>query len=154
MRIPLTTARAGTAALITAALALGCGGGGGGGTPSTTTGPSSGVVAGSIGAIINITANGLNPADVRIEPTQRVRYVNQDTRPHEIQTNPHNFHTDCPPNNIRILNPGQSIDTEVFSAVKACGYHDHLLPDEQRYWGVIRVGTNDDNRGPVYSRGW
>jgi hypothetical protein len=38
--------------------------------------------------------------------------------------------------------------------VKACGYHDHLLPDDQRFWGLIKVGTNDDTRGPVYSKGW
>ena len=142
------------AALAAALIAAACGGGST--PPPTSTGnpvqPT--VVAGSIGATIAITAAGLNPADVRIEPTQRVRFVNNDTRPHQINTNPHNFHTDCPPNNTIVINPGQSIDTGIFSDVKACGYHDHLLPDTQSYWGTIRVGTNDDAKGPVYSRGW
>jgi hypothetical protein len=63
-------------------------------------------------------------------------------------------HTDCPANNVAIINPGQTVDTAIFTAIKACGYHDHLLPDEQTYWGVIKVGTDNDTRGPVYSRGW
>lgn len=155
MRRPSTHPLVLAVLLVTAAAAAACGGGGGGGG-TTTTAPttSSGVVPGSIGATVSLTATGANPADVRIEPTQRVRFINTDTRPHQIQTNPHNLHTDCPPNNVILLNPGQQVDTAVFNDVKACGYHDHLLPDEQRFWGTIRVGTNDDSKGPVYSRGW
>jgi len=111
-------------------------------------------VAGSIGATISLTANGASPLDVRIEATQRVRFINTDTRPHQLQTNPHNLHTDCPANNVRILNPGESVDTPVFGDARTCGYHDHLLPDEQKYWGVIRVGISDGEKGPVYSKGW
>jgi plastocyanin len=138
------------------ALAASACGGGGSSTPSgsgTPVAPTT-IVPGSIGATISITASGPVPSDVRIEPTQRVRFVNNDSRPHQIQTNPHNFHTDCPPNNVTVLNPGQTVDSAIFSDVKACGYHDHLLPDEQKYWGTIRVGTNSDDKGPVYSRGW
>ena len=123
--------------------------------PANTGNPNQpAVVAGSIGATITLTAAGLSATEVRIEPTQRVRFVNNDTRPHQINTNPHNFHTDCPPNNTIVINPGQTVDTAIFSEVKACGYHDHLLPDTQSYWGTIKVGTNDDSKGPVYSRGW
>lgn len=152
----LLTARfAGAFALSAAVAAASCGGGGssspsGTGTPTAPTT----VVPGSIGATITITAAGAAPLDVRIEPTQRVRFVNNDTRPHQINTNPHNFHTDCPSNNTVVLNPGQSFDTGLFNDTKACGYHNHLLPDDQKYWGLIRVGTNDDSKGPVYSKGW
>ena len=137
--------------LLVAAAAASCGGGGS--TPQAPTTPV-GVVAGSIGATISLTANGPVPNDVRIEPTQKVRIINNDTRPHQINTNPHNFHTDCPSNNTVVLNPGQQFDTANFNDVKACGYHNHLLPDDQKFWGVIRVGTNSDDKGPVYSRGW
>ena len=143
------------AAILTAAgAAIACGGGGGGTTPQNPVTPGGQVVAGSIGATITLRAAGAEPIDVRIEPTQRVRFVNGDTRPHQIQTNPHNFHTDCPSNNVIVINPGQSIDSAIFVDVKACGYHDHLLPEDQKYWGTIRVGTNDDAKGPVYSKGW
>jgi hypothetical protein len=152
MHKPSNTIIAMAIAVAGAAVAAACGGGGGGTTPPTT--PGGGVVSGSIGATISLTANGPVPADVRIEPTQRVRIVNNDSRPHQLNTNPHNLHTDCPANNSIVLNPGQSFDTGIFSEVKTCGYHDHLLPDEQKYWGVIRVGNSDGEKGPVYSKGW
>lgn len=133
-----------------AAVALACGGGGGGYTAPTPTEPTP---TGTIGATIHITATGVTPNDVEIEPGQRVRFVNDDTRPHQIQTNPHLFHTDCPPNNIAILQPGQSVETTAFTEVRGCGYHNHLLPDTAAYYGVIRVGT-EDRGGPVYSSGW
>lgn len=152
MRKPFSlTLKAGVLAFAAAGIAAACGGGGYSGTG---TNPNPGVVPGSIGATISLTANGAGPLEVRIEATQRVRFVNNDTRPHQLQTNPHTVHTDCPANNIIILNPGQSVDTAPFNDVKACGYHDHLLPDDQMFWGVIKVGTNDENKGPVYSRGW
>ncbi|MEX2273156.1 MAG: hypothetical protein WD690_16920 [Vicinamibacterales bacterium] len=151
MRAPSTISLAGAIAMTAAGLALACGGGAG--SPSGPSGPVP-VVAGSIGATISLTAAGASPIDVRIELTQKVRFVNNDTRPHEINTNPHNLHTDCPPNNSAIINPGQAFDTAIFTEIKACGYHNHLLPDNQSFWGLIRVGTNDDNKGPVYSKGW
>jgi hypothetical protein len=140
----------GAVAILVAAAAASCGGGYTAPTPTTPQG----VVAGSLGATISLTANGPVPSDVRIEVTQKVRIINNDTRPHQINTNPHNFHTDCAANNTVVLNPGQQFDTANFNDVKACGYHNHLLPDDQKFWGVIRVGTNSDDKGPVYSRGW
>jgi plastocyanin len=137
-----------TVAMVAAGLAIACGGGGGG--ANTPAGPAP---TQTIGATVHITANGLTPADVLIEPGQRVRFINDDTRPHQVQTNPHLVHTDCPANNIVILNPGQTADTGTFNDRKGCGYHDHLLPDTAVYYGLIRVGT-DEGKGPVYSRGW
>lgn len=138
------------ASIVAASVAIGCGGGGGGAATPTTPGTN---LQDTIGATIRINANGLVPADVSILPGQRVRFINDDTRPHQIQTNPHLFHTDCPANNIAILNPGQSVETGQFVESKGCGFHNHLLPDQQTYWGVIRVGSGDAP-GPVYSRGW
>lgn len=132
-------------------LAIACGGGGGGYTPPTAPGPNPATA--TLGATIHITATGTVPNDVTISSNQFVRFVNDDARPHQIQTNPHLLHTDCPPNNIAILNPGQSVDTTAFIESKGCGFHNHLLPDDQSFWGVIRVGTTA-GPGPVYSRGW
>jgi len=134
-------------ALVSAGAASACGGGGGGMTPTNPT------PANTLGATIHITATGVTPNDVTIAVGQHVRFVNDDTRPHQIQTNPHLFHTDCPPNNIAILGPGQSAETGTFGEAKGCGYHNHLLPDTASYYGVIRVGSGAAP-GPVYSRGW
>ena len=140
------------AALLAAFASLAACGGGGTSTPRSPAGTQ--VVAGSIGATISLTATGASPVEVRIEPTQRVRFINTDTRPHQIQTNPHNLHTDCPSSNVILLNPGQQVDSGIFNDVKTCGYHDHLLAEDQKFWGTIRVGPSDDAKGPVYSRGW
>lgn len=136
------------AATVAAALAAACGGGAGGG-PTGPAGPASG----TLGATVRLTSAGAVPKEVAISPGEFVRFINDDTRPHHIQTNPHLMHTDCPPNNIAILNPGQQADTRVFNERKGCGYHNHLLPDDRTFWGVIRVGTLED-AGPVYSRAW
>lgn len=136
-------------ALTSAGVAIACGGGGS--SYTAPAGPST--PSGALGATIHITATGVTPNDVSIAVGERVRFVNDDTRPHQIQTNPHLFHTDCPANNIAILNPGQSADTGAFEEAKGCGYHNHLLPDTQTYWGVIRVGAGG-TPGPVYSKGW
>ena len=140
--------------IVSSLLVVACGGGGGGGntTPTGPAGPS-GNTSGTLGATIRITANGAVPKDVSIVPGEFVRFINDDTRPHQIQTNPHLLHTDCPPNNLAILNPGQTADTARFIESKGCGFHNHLLPDDQTFWGVIRVGSTSDG-GPVYSRGW
>lgn len=134
----------------TALMVVACGGGGG--ASSAPTGPT-GSTSGTLGATVRLTATGAVPKEVSINPGEFVRYINEDTRPHQIQTNPHVMHSDCPPNNIAILNPGQQADTAAFTERKGCGYHNHLLPTDQMFWGLVRVGTAD-GAGPVYSRGW
>jgi plastocyanin len=61
----------------------GGGGGGGGGT---------GVSA----ATITITASGVSPSSVTIASGNRVTFVNNDTVVHEMASDPHPIHTDCP----------------------------------------------------------
>lgn len=142
-----------SSALAVALVVAACGGGGGGSTPAPT-GPSTTVQPGSLGAIITLTANGLSFQSVRIERTQRVRFINNDTVPHQIQTNPHLLHNECPANNVIVLNPGQQVETSDFNEIKTCGYHDHLNVDNTKFHGIIQVGTSDEYKGPIYSRGW
>src|SRR5690349_1239390 len=81
-----------------AALALHCGG-----SPS---GPS------SADATITITSSGVSPSEVRIKTWGHVRFVNQDTRPHAISSDPVQTHADCPGiNDVGFLNPGESRET-------------------------------------------
>jgi plastocyanin len=144
------------ASLLIAAIALtfvvgaACGGGsyGGGGNP---TGPGGGTSGGGIGATVTIKADGsLDPKEVRIAPGERVRFSNQDSRPHQPTSNPHLQHTDCPPANLNIMSPGQSMDTGVFERAMVCGIHDHQNPDATALQGTIRVGAAEGPGGPVY----
>ena len=118
-----------------------CGGGGDGGSGTPTT-PSPG--GGGTQHTITITSSGLDPREITINSGQVVRFVNNDTRAHEMLTTPHLMHTDCPPiNSVGNLSPGASRDTAALNTVRICGFHDHLNPDDTRFRGQINVGTQE-----------
>lgn len=67
-------------------------------------------------------------------------FVNQDQVNHEIASNPHPVHTDCPAiNQVDVLNPGQSKDTAAFTAARVCGYHDHGDSTNTNLQGTITI---------------
>jgi plastocyanin len=45
---------------------------------------------------ITITASGANPRNIQIALGTRVLFVNNDSRPHNMTSDPHPSHTDCP----------------------------------------------------------
>lgn len=104
----------------------GGGGGGGGGT-------------GTIAATITITASGTSPQSVTVAPGSRVTFVNNDSRPHEMNSDPHPAHTDCPAVNVGFIAAGQSGTTQNLNTVGACGYHDHNQPNVTSLQGTIRI---------------
>lgn len=121
-------------------------GGGSYGSPSSPTGPSS---SAAVGATVTLTANGVTNATPRIARGQRVRFTNNDSRPHQILTTPHGTHTDCPAlNDIDMLSPGQSKDSGVLTEQRGCGFHDHLNPDDQRFRGQVLVGLSESDPTP------
>jgi hypothetical protein len=129
-----------------------CGGGGGGynNTPTTPSTPSTGGNTGA--AVITILSGGtLDQKEVRIDVRQQVRFVNQDSRAHQPQSNPHLQHTDCPAiNSVGVIQPGESRMTGTFDVEKACGFHDHMNPDSTNLGGTIRVAGAEGPAGPVY----
>ena len=132
-------------------VAISCGGGGGGYTPPTT--PSTPSTGGNTGTVVITILSGgtLDQKEVRIDVRQQVRFVNQDTRAHQPQSNPHLVHTDCPAiNSVGVLQPGESRMTATFDVEKACGFHDHMNPDTQSLLGTIRVAGAEGPPGPVY----
>ena len=121
-----------------------CGGGssptapGGGGSvlvvrDSGTGGPS--------GATITITAAGVSASSVTIAVGQTVTFVNNDTKSHEIASNPHPQHGSCPSieDGVGIITAGQSKTTHNFGNAGTCGYHDHLDDTNTRFQGTIVV---------------
>jgi plastocyanin len=101
------------------------GGGGGGGGSAPVVGATSSV--GPIGATITIGGNSaVSPSQVTIAVGQSVTFVNNDTRSHQMQSDPHPLHTNCPSiNNVGLLPAGQSKSTLGFSGTGTCTYHDH-----------------------------
>ena len=79
---------------------------------------------------ITITAAGATPKNVQIALGQRVRFVNNDNRPHNMTSDPHPDHNDCPDlNQVGFLSPGQSRETGNMVDVRVCGFHDHDAAD-------------------------
>ena len=82
---------------------------------------------GPSGATITIRAGGVvDPKTVTIAVGQSVTFINADTRVHEMDSDPHPQHTQCPPiNAVGFIQPGQTKLTNAFSTAVSCGFHDH-----------------------------
>jgi plastocyanin len=77
-------------------------------------------------AEIAITASGVSPKEVTVRIGDRVRFRNNDARPHAVSSDPVNTHSDCPViNNVGTIGPGESRRTGAFPLARTCGFHDH-----------------------------
>jgi plastocyanin len=130
------------AALITVAAC------GGGSSPTSPGGSNSGSVVvgstgavGAVGATITIGTNSaVSPSQVTIAPGQSVTFVNNDTRAHDMESDPHPVHTDCPSMaNVGNLQPGQSKTSFGFASAGSCGFHDHNNSDSSALKGRIVI---------------
>jgi plastocyanin len=89
---------------------------------------------------ITITASGATPKNVQINVGDRVRFVNSDTRAHNMTSDPHPDHNDCPElNAVALLQPGQSRETLNLVQPRVCGFHDHDLPNVTTLQGSITI---------------
>jgi plastocyanin len=120
-------------AIIVAALCLpACSGGGSTMSPSPGNGP--------VGAIVTITSSGVSPKAVTVNVGEVVTFVNNDTRSHDIESDPHPAHTDCPPiNAVTTLAAGQSRNTGNLTTARTCGYHDHSDSGNVSLQGTITI---------------
>jgi plastocyanin len=111
-----------------------------GGSPS---GPSSGSSGspGPSGAAITIGSNDtMSTTDVTISVGQSVTFVNNGSRGHQIASDPHPSHTDCPGiNALATIAVGQTKLTNAFSSAGSCGFHDHNEPDNRGLQGRITI---------------
>lgn len=105
----------------------GGGGTGGGGSTQTTT--------------MTINASGvLTPNDITVPVGSRVTIVNNHNRPHEMNSDPHPEHSDCPAiNDVGFIAAGQSKTTGNLTTVRTCGIHDHNEPSNANLSGRIRI---------------
>ena len=127
------------AAMLAVGLAAGCGGsstgpstggsgggGGGGGSTNTTT--------------ITITSSGASPRDITVARGSRVTFVNNDSQPHDMASDPHPEHTLCNPElNVGFIQPNQSRQTLNLNTARVCTYHDHAQPSNTSLQGTIRI---------------
>lgn len=106
----------------------------GGGSPSSPSPDAA--------ATITITSSGVSTTQVTVPAGSRVLFVNNDARPHNMTSDPHPEHDDCPEiNTVGLLVPGQSRETGNMNTVRTCGFHDHddPPPGGSRWTGRITV---------------
>jgi plastocyanin len=129
------------AAVVVAITAAACGGGSSSTptTPTTPTPPVTGTPSDT--ATITIGANGsISPSSVTITRGGRVTMVNNDTRNHDMASDPHPEHTQCTEiNQIGFLTAGQQRTSGNFNTARTCGFHDHNLPDNAGLKGTIVI---------------
>ncbi len=122
-----------------ALIVVGCGSGSSEGSASSPTPPSTGGT-GASPITVTIANNAASPQAVTVSRGSRVTFVNNDNRPHEIDSDPHPTHTDCPEiNQVGVLTSGQSHQTAILNTARACGYHDHEQADTKSLQGTITI---------------
>ena len=128
------------ASLALAALATACGG--------SSTSPSGVTVVvqdggntGAVGATITITSAGASPRNVTVAVGQRVTFVNNDNRSHEMASDPHPQHGSCPSmeHGLGTIGAGQTKTTNAFANAGTCNFHDHLDSSNGNLKGTITV---------------
>lgn len=140
MRPTITTGLA--AAIVVAMTAAACGGGSSS-TPTTPTPPTTTPPAGGnpSTATITIGSDGrVSPAQVTIAVGGRVTIINNHNVSHDMQSDPHPEHTDCPPlAQIGFLTPGQQRTSGNFNTARTCGFHDHDRENDAGLRGRIII---------------
>jgi plastocyanin len=109
--------------------------GGGGTTPSPQPQPQPNP------NVITISSNGVvSPRDLTVAQGARVLFVNNDTRRHDMTSDDHPDHLECPAlNQVGLLNPGQSRESGNLVTVRTCGFHDHENPSATGLQGSITI---------------
>ena len=106
----------------------------GGGTSSTPTNPD------NPNQMIISAAGVLTPSTLTVTAGSRVLIINNHSKPHQIASDPHPEHTDCPEiNQVGLLSAGQRRETGNLVTVRTCGLHDHDDPDNASLHGRIIV---------------
>jgi len=92
------------------------------------------------GTTITITAAGASPRNLTVPPGTQITFVNNDSVAHEMFSDPHPEHTDCPEfDSVGRLTPGATRQTKNLTTVRVCGFHDHINPFVTSLTGSIRI---------------
>jgi plastocyanin len=130
------------AAIVVASAVMACGGGGGSTptTPTTPTSPTNPTTPTATATITIGTDGRVSPSSVTITPGGRVTMINNHSRPHDMSSDPHPEHTQCPEiNQIGFLSTGQSRTSGNFNTARTCGFHDHNEENNTALQGRIII---------------
>ncbi len=98
---------------------------GGGSDPATT---------------FTITASGVSPRTMTVPRGTQVTFVNNAGRAHDMSSDPHPTHENCPElNSVGLLSAGQRRQSANLNAAGRCGFHDHNQPGNAALQGTITI---------------
>jgi plastocyanin len=118
------------------ALVIGCGSS----SSSNSTGPSAGCTPSTAANTLVIQNNTICPQALTIARGTQVTVLNSDSRTHDMDSDPHPEHTDCPElNQIGFLSTGQSRQSGNMNTARRCGMHDHSSPDTASLRATITI---------------
>jgi hypothetical protein len=137
------------AALFVAVTAVACGGGSS--TPTTPTPPTSTTPPPTTAppttapptdsATITIGADGrVSPSSVTIVRGGRVTMINNHNTSHDMSSDPHPEHSNCPElNQWGFLTAGQQRTSGNLNTARTCGFHDHNVPQNTGLQGTVII---------------
>jgi hypothetical protein len=131
------------AALVVAVTAVACGGDSS--TPTTPTPPTSTTPPTTTpptdSATITIGADGrVSPSSVTIVRGGRVTMINSHNRSHDMSSDPHPEHSDCPElGQWGFMQPGQQRTSGNLNTARTCRFHDHNEPSSTGLQGSIII---------------
>ena len=109
-----------------------------GGSASSATSPTGGTTPNA--TTIVLSNNAASPQNITVTRGSQVTIINNDSRDHEMDSDPHPEHTDCPElNQIGFLSPGQSRLSGNLNTARKCGIHDHRAPDTAGLRATITI---------------
>jgi hypothetical protein len=127
----------------TAGAALACGlalAGACGSDSSSPAGPTGGCTPSTNANTLVIQNNTICPQTITVSRGSQLTILNSDSRNHEMDSDPHPEHTDCPElNQIGFLSPGQSRVSGNLNTARKCGMHDHTSPDTASLKATITI---------------
>ena len=126
----------GAGAALTVAAALSCGGG----SSAPPTSSSAMCTPSTSPTTFVIMNNTVCPQSITVARGTQVTFSNQDSIIHDMNSDPHPEHTDCPEiNQVGFLNPGQSRLSGNLNVARRCGFHDHSRPENASTKGTIVI---------------
>jgi plastocyanin len=90
--------------------------------------------------VITITASGVSPKNVTVPVGSQVTFTNNDSRVHDMQSDPHPEHNDCPElMQVGFLRVGESRTSGNLNNAQTCTYHDNMNEGTSSLRGSIVI---------------
>lgn len=89
---------------------------------------------------ITIANGAVSPAELVVPQGTRVLFINNDARRHDMTSDQHPDHQECPAlNDVGLLQPGERRQSGNLVIVRTCGFHDHENANDARLQGRIVI---------------